>query len=206
MVPEPAPICDVRGALVRRVIVCRAASTRRVDPRGIGAPWMTDWQQIVDDYGPQVWGTAYRLLGQEVDAADCFQQTFLAAFKAVDGKPVRYWSALLKRIATAALTVRRGSTGYPIRRSLYDPPGFGRRPCKTSQLSPLRAAVSPRCSPPVGLSVPRAHARTCQRTQRRNQDRDRDDFPCWQRLSQSWTSTVPAASLPNTSTTRTAMV
>jgi len=31
-----------------------------------------DWQLIVNEQGPLVWQTAYRLLGNEADAADCF--------------------------------------------------------------------------------------------------------------------------------------
>ena len=40
---------------------------------------MTDWSQIVQEHGPLVWRTAYRLLNHEADAADCFQRTFVSA-------------------------------------------------------------------------------------------------------------------------------
>lgn len=61
---------------------------------------MTDWPEVVREYGPVVWRTAYRLLGNEPDAADCFQNTFLAAVELAAAEVVRHWPAALKRIAT----------------------------------------------------------------------------------------------------------
>jgi RNA polymerase sigma-70 factor (ECF subfamily) len=62
---------------------------------------MTDWSQIVEEHGPIVWKTVRRLLGNEADAADCFQQTFVAAVEFVRQQPVRHWPAVLRRLATA---------------------------------------------------------------------------------------------------------
>ena len=62
---------------------------------------MTDWPALLRDHGPLVWRTAYRLLGREADAADCFQQTFLAAVELERHEPIRHWPATLKRIAAA---------------------------------------------------------------------------------------------------------
>jgi RNA polymerase sigma factor (sigma-70 family) len=62
---------------------------------------MTNWLQIVEQYGPQVWRIAQRLLRHEADAADCFQRTFLAALEVSRKTTVRNWPALLRRIATA---------------------------------------------------------------------------------------------------------
>jgi RNA polymerase sigma-70 factor (ECF subfamily) len=62
---------------------------------------MTDWTQIVQQYGPMVWRTAYRLLSNEADAADCFQRTFLAALELSRKETIRHWPALLRRLATA---------------------------------------------------------------------------------------------------------
>jgi RNA polymerase sigma-70 factor (ECF subfamily) len=59
-----------------------------------------DWQAIVTDYGPVVWQTAYRLLGHHADTADCFQETFLAAFEVSCRQPVRNVPGLLVRLAT----------------------------------------------------------------------------------------------------------
>ena len=62
---------------------------------------MHDWQAILDQHGPLVWRVAYRLLGHEADAADCFQDTFVAAVRVAREQPVMSWPALLRRIATA---------------------------------------------------------------------------------------------------------
>lgn len=70
---------------------------------------MTNWSEVVREYGPIVWRTAYRLLANEADAADCFQKTFLAAIELAAAQAVRNWPGVLKRIATArALDQLRG--------------------------------------------------------------------------------------------------
>ena len=61
---------------------------------------MTDWKIIVEQHGGLVWATAYRLVGNCEDAADCFQETFLEAVKTSRKEPVRDWSALLRHLAT----------------------------------------------------------------------------------------------------------
>lgn len=60
-----------------------------------------DWNAVVADHGGVVWQTAWRLLGHEADAADCFQNTFLAAVQAAQRTPVEHWPAFLKKLATA---------------------------------------------------------------------------------------------------------
>ena len=62
---------------------------------------MTDWSQIVEEYGPLVWRTAQRLLRHEADTADCFQRTFISAVEVSEREAVRNWPALLRRLATA---------------------------------------------------------------------------------------------------------
>jgi RNA polymerase sigma-70 factor, ECF subfamily len=62
---------------------------------------MTDWKKIVDQYGELVWSTIYRLVDQDADASDCFQETFLEAIKLAKKEPVRNWPAFLRHIATA---------------------------------------------------------------------------------------------------------
>jgi RNA polymerase sigma-70 factor (ECF subfamily) len=62
---------------------------------------MTDWQEVVEQHGPLVWRTGYRLLGNHADASDCFQKVFLDALQIARREPVRRWSALLRRLATA---------------------------------------------------------------------------------------------------------
>jgi RNA polymerase sigma-70 factor, ECF subfamily len=59
-----------------------------------------DWQAIITEHGPAVWQTAYRLLGNDADAADCFQETFVSALEVCRRQPVRNFSSLLVRLAT----------------------------------------------------------------------------------------------------------
>jgi len=60
-----------------------------------------DWQVIVKTHGPTVWQTAYRLLGNYEDTADCFQETFVCALEVSRRQRVRNFSALLVRLATS---------------------------------------------------------------------------------------------------------
>ena len=62
---------------------------------------MIDWQTIIEEHGPAVWQTAYRLLGNRADAADCFQDTFVSALQFCRRRRVRNFPALLTRLATA---------------------------------------------------------------------------------------------------------
>ncbi len=67
---------------------------------------MTDWSEIVQQHGPIVWQTVYRLLSNEADAADCFQNAFMAALKVSRTQAVRNWPGLLKRLATTSALAR----------------------------------------------------------------------------------------------------
>jgi RNA polymerase sigma-70 factor (ECF subfamily) len=60
-----------------------------------------DWPQVVRDHAALVSQTAYRLLGNQADAADCFQETFAGAWEIARRQPIRNWPALLQRLATA---------------------------------------------------------------------------------------------------------
>ncbi len=61
---------------------------------------MIDWQIVIEKHGPAVWQTAYRLLGNRTDAADCFQETFVCALEISRRQRIRNFSALLRRLAT----------------------------------------------------------------------------------------------------------
>ena len=61
---------------------------------------MTDWFEVVQQHGPLVWKTVYRILNHEADAADCFQNTFVSAWELSRAEAVRNWTGLLKRLAT----------------------------------------------------------------------------------------------------------
>lgn len=61
---------------------------------------MVDWTQILREHGQAVWNTVYRLTRNNSDAADCFQETFIAAWRRVEIEPIQSWRALLTHIAT----------------------------------------------------------------------------------------------------------
>lgn len=62
---------------------------------------MTNWEAIVRRHSRPVWQTAYRLLGNDADAADCVQETFVSALAVARRETIRDWAALLGRLATA---------------------------------------------------------------------------------------------------------
>jgi RNA polymerase sigma-70 factor (ECF subfamily) len=80
-----------------RGTVRRQAGQRRTFQRDLQ---VIDWQAIIKEHGPAVWQTAYRLLGNDADAADCFQETFVSALEVCRRQRVRNFSALLARLAT----------------------------------------------------------------------------------------------------------
>ena len=61
---------------------------------------MADWKTLVDRHGRLVWQTSYRLLGNDADAWDCYQNVFLDAVSVDARELVRDWPALLRHLAT----------------------------------------------------------------------------------------------------------
>jgi RNA polymerase sigma-70 factor, ECF subfamily len=61
---------------------------------------MVDWSVILEEHGPAVWRTVYRLVGQQADALDCYQETFLAAYQSAARRPVNHWPSFLVSLAT----------------------------------------------------------------------------------------------------------
>jgi RNA polymerase sigma-70 factor (ECF subfamily) len=62
---------------------------------------VNDWTEIVEQHGPDVWRTAYRLLNDQNDASDCYQETFLQAVEYARRRTVTCWPAMLRRMATS---------------------------------------------------------------------------------------------------------
>ena len=62
---------------------------------------MTDWSSIVRQHGPLVWQTARRLLSNESDASDCFQDAFVSAWELSRRETIRNWPSALRRLTTA---------------------------------------------------------------------------------------------------------
>ena len=61
---------------------------------------LLDWQSVITEHGPLVWKTAYRLLNNEADTSDCFQEVFVAAVEISQRENIRNLPALLNRLAT----------------------------------------------------------------------------------------------------------
>src|SRR6185295_8536637 len=61
---------------------------------------MMNWDDIVEQYGPLVWRTAYRLVGCDADAADCYQEAFVAALSISTREEVKNWPGLLHKLVT----------------------------------------------------------------------------------------------------------
>ncbi|MBN1491021.1 MAG: sigma-70 family RNA polymerase sigma factor [Phycisphaerae bacterium] len=69
------------------------------DNRGEGAPRMDHWADIVRQYSPLLRKTAYRMLGNDADAADCMQDVFVRAITLGQRQEVRNWFGLLRQMA-----------------------------------------------------------------------------------------------------------
>ncbi|HUS91588.1 MAG TPA: sigma-70 family RNA polymerase sigma factor [Phycisphaerae bacterium] len=61
---------------------------------------MADWPTVVSRHGQAAWQTAYRLLGDPDEAADCLQEVLLEALEISRRQRVRHWSALLRHLCT----------------------------------------------------------------------------------------------------------
>ena len=60
---------------------------------------MTNWEVIVNEHGPALFGVASRILGNTADAEDVVQDVFLEAFRLQQRRSVNQWSGLLRRMA-----------------------------------------------------------------------------------------------------------
>ena len=61
---------------------------------------MIDWGTILAEHGLRVWRTVYRLLDHHHDALDCYQETFLGAFRCAHSQTIEDWSSFLVSLAT----------------------------------------------------------------------------------------------------------
>lgn len=61
---------------------------------------MSEWQITIEEHGSRVWNIVYRILGNEADASDCFQEVFLAAVKASRKRKIYNMPAFLSLLAS----------------------------------------------------------------------------------------------------------
>jgi RNA polymerase sigma-70 factor (ECF subfamily) len=75
---------------------------------------VTDWDRIVREQGPLVFGTAWRILGHVADTEDVVQEVFLEAYRLCQGQPVRHWAGLLRRLAACRALDRLRQRKYTV--------------------------------------------------------------------------------------------
>jgi len=100
---------------------------------------MTDWQSTIEEYGPRVWHIVYRILGNEADAADCFQEVFVNAVQTSRKQKIRNMQAFLTLIATqrGIDLLRRRKPNFRLHRTAVD--------CSTLESS--------ESTPPLGMQT-----------------------------------------------------
>jgi RNA polymerase sigma-70 factor (ECF subfamily) len=62
---------------------------------------MIHWEAVLQSEGPAVWRCARRILGNDSDAEECFQEAFLDAVNVARRQDVKSWRAMLIRLVTA---------------------------------------------------------------------------------------------------------
>ncbi|MCA9127311.1 MAG: sigma-70 family RNA polymerase sigma factor [Planctomycetales bacterium] len=75
---------------------------------------MYDWEVVRSDCGQMVWAAIARILRNQVDVEDCYQEVFLEAFRRANARPVENMPGFLRWLAVrrALDTVRkRDGTG-----------------------------------------------------------------------------------------------
>lgn len=61
---------------------------------------MTDWKATIEEFGPAIWKRLFRIVGNEADASDCFQEVFLKAVRASRRKSIENMAGFLHVTAT----------------------------------------------------------------------------------------------------------
>jgi RNA polymerase sigma-70 factor (ECF subfamily) len=59
-----------------------------------------DWKQTIEQHGPAVWKRIFRIVGNEADASDCFQEVFLKAVKTSRQQAIQNMGGFLSLAAT----------------------------------------------------------------------------------------------------------
>ena len=79
---------------------------------------MVDWGAILAKHGSTVWRTVYRLLDRHDDAQDCYQETFLSAFRFAGAQTIDDWASFLVSLATRRAMDRLRQRYRSVRRSI----------------------------------------------------------------------------------------
>ncbi len=96
---------------------------------------MVAWNEIIDEFGPMVYRTALRIVGQAADAEDVVQEVFLEVYRLWKTREVGSWQAMLRSLATRRavdhLRKHKGAVSLPdgvadLRRLNSEGPAYGR--------------------------------------------------------------------------------
>ncbi len=103
---------------------------------------MADWVVILAEHGPHVWRTIYRVLRHRDDASDCYQETFLTAWKLAQERTISDWAPLLTCLATRkAIDRLRQKSRAAVRMAALDlvpePVGAPTDPLQAAQFAEL---------------------------------------------------------------------
>lgn len=81
---------------------------------------MHDWDRIRSEHGETVWAIIFRIVRNEADASDCFQDVFLEAYRKASDGSIRNLPGLLRWLAAkrAIDSIRRSSAGFDAHRAL----------------------------------------------------------------------------------------
>lgn len=61
---------------------------------------MIAWERFVEEFGPMVYRTAFRIVGQNADAEDVVQDVFFEVYRLWEHRSISNWEALLRTLAT----------------------------------------------------------------------------------------------------------
>jgi len=75
---------------------------------------VTDWERIVREHGPMVFGTAWRILGHAADTEDVVQDVFLEVFRLRAEGDVRSWAGYLRKMAACRALDRLRQKRRPV--------------------------------------------------------------------------------------------
>jgi RNA polymerase sigma-70 factor, ECF subfamily len=115
-----------------------------------GGSELADWAAIVSEHGETAWRTAYRLLGNSADAADCVQDAFLSAFSLSRRQTVLNWGGMLVRLTTCKSLdrLRQRKTSRLMSAQLPEGAEF-----PADQVSPPQAAESAELAENLRLAI-----------------------------------------------------
>jgi DNA-directed RNA polymerase specialized sigma24 family protein len=85
---------------------------------------MSDWQELRERYGPLVWTTVYRVLGNLDEAQDCFQDVFVEVIERSTPDTVQDWGAYLRWLATRRALNRLKKSRNAVKRLARKRTGF----------------------------------------------------------------------------------